>query len=161
MGIRVIGVEINSNRINLAKKIGVDEVINITKEDCIKNLKDLTNGEGPSKIIETSGNPDAQRDATEAASIQGDIVLIGLSGTVGPAGKFKSNIDPHTIISKELRLAGSYVMPINYYYEMVEFIKTKKINFDQIVTHRFPLEKAKEAFKIFDNGDTGKIIFEL
>ena len=161
MCIKVIGVEMNPERIDLAKKIGADEVINASKEDPVKILKCLNNGEGPKKILEASGNPDAQKNSAEAAALKGDIVMVGLSGAIGPAGKFKTNIDPHTIIAKELRLMGSYVMPINYYFELVEFIEAKKIKFDKLVTHRFSLEKAGEAFEIFDKGSTGKIIFEF
>jgi threonine dehydrogenase-like Zn-dependent dehydrogenase len=31
---------------------------------------------------------------------------------------------------------------------------------EKIITHRFPLEKAKEAFDVFKTGQTGKVILE-
>jgi len=161
MGTRIIGLEIDEKRIALAKNIGIEKVINVAKNNCVEELKRLTNRMGPNKIIETSGNLDAQKNAVEAASIQGEIALIGLSGVVGPSAKTSMGVDPAKIIFKELKIMGSFVMPVGYYYELSDFINVNKINFEQIVTHRFPLEKANEALEIFDKGGTGKVIFEF
>ncbi|NQU96401.1 MAG: alcohol dehydrogenase, partial [Chloroflexi bacterium] len=44
--------------------------------------------------------------------------------------------------------------------EMARWILDRKIPLDEIITHRFPLAQADEAFALFDKGRTGKVIFE-
>ena len=40
-------------------------------------------------------------------------------------------------------------------------MRTQRIDFERIITHRFPLSRAKDALELFDRGGTGKIIFEF
>ena len=46
------------------------------------------------------------------------------------------------------------------YFEAVEFLQTHPVPLDEMVTHRFGIEQAVEAFTLFDEGETGKVIFE-
>jgi propanol-preferring alcohol dehydrogenase len=43
---------------------------------------------------------------------------------------------------------------------MVDFILEHKLPLGRMVTHRFPIEAAAEAFRVFDQGQTGKVILE-
>ena len=46
------------------------------------------------------------------------------------------------------------------YFAAVEFMLKKPVALDKIVTHRFKIEEAVEAFSLFDTGQTGKVVFE-
>lgn len=159
MGARVIGIEIDSRRIELARRIGMSEVLDVDSDDCVERLREMTAGEGPNKIIETSGSVDAQRDAAEAAAIRGRIVLVGVSGPF--YAPIETHMRPRSIIVKELQVLGSYMYNISDFFAVAELIRRQRIDFDPIITHRFPLAKAEEALKLFDQGGTGKIIFEF
>lgn len=45
-------------------------------------------------------------------------------------------------------------------FDAVAFLQSHPVPLDEIVPHRFSIEQAKEAFEIFDSGETGKVIFE-
>ena len=55
---------------------------------------------------------------------------------------------------------GSFVIPLGMAYEMVSFVDARKVSFEGTVTHRFSIEDAPEAYKTFDEGETGKVVFE-
>ena len=59
-----------------------------------------------------------------------------------------------------MTLIGSFVLPIQMYFDMVRFVRDRKVPLDAMITHRFPLEKAPEAFTLFDSGKTGKVVLE-
>jgi len=50
---------------------------------------------------------------------------------------------------------------IRTYPEMVNFIIKNKVPIEKIVSHKFKLENAREAFDLFDTGETGKIVFSF
>ena len=158
-GCRIIGVEKDPYRIDLARTIGLEEIVDLNNQDCVQTLKELTGGEGPNKFVETSGSVDAQKDATDAACTHGEIVLVGVSGPY--YAPIQTKILPRNIIVKELTITGSYIFNIGDYFELAAYMVRHRVNFDSIITHRFPLEKAEEALKLFDQGGTGKIIFEF
>jgi len=51
-------------------------------------------------------------------------------------------------------------MPIYMYHDLAQFILDHDLPLDRMVTHRFPLEQAPEAFALFDQGATGKVVLE-
>ena len=47
------------------------------------------------------------------------------------------------------------------YFAAIEFLRNHPVSLDKVVTHRFKIEQAVEAFSLFDTGETGKVIFAL
>ena len=123
-----------------------------------KALAGSNRRKGPDRIIETSGAAGAQRDAVEAACPQAEVVLVGVSERQAD-GRYRNEMNPLSIIAKQLHLKGSYVMPYTDYPGLVSLIQTGKVNFSRIVSHRIPFDQAIEAFRLFDQGQTGKVIF--
>ena len=64
------------------------------------------------------------------------------------------------IVGKQLTIMGSFVMPIHMYGDLTRFMLTHDLHFEPMVTHRFKLEDAAEAFHLFDSGECGKVVFE-
>ena len=56
-------------------------------------------------------------------------------------------------------LVGSNMFTEPQYYELVRFMARRKLHFSDLVTHRFPLERAQEAFDTFATRETGKVVF--
>jgi propanol-preferring alcohol dehydrogenase len=51
-------------------------------------------------------------------------------------------------------------MPTHMYWDIVRFLVDREISLERMVTHRFPIQHADEAFKLFAKRKTGKVIFE-
>jgi 2-desacetyl-2-hydroxyethyl bacteriochlorophyllide A dehydrogenase len=162
MGATVIGVERNEYRLDFAKKIGADYVINSDKEDIYDSIMKITFNHGADKSIETTGATPLRKMMVKASAVHGTIVMLGFNdGCKDPNDECLAMFDSRYVLRNELTIRGSYVMPIGMYDELVRFLIHKKVKLNQIVTHRFPLDKMQEAIDLFYTGNCGKIIIEV
>jgi propanol-preferring alcohol dehydrogenase len=159
MGARVIGVDSIKIRLDLAKELGADEVINYKENDVVTALKDMTGGAGPDRLYETSGAIQAQMNLIMAAATQGVMVCVGFGGHLGDQGDAKVSLYP--IIGKELTIRGSSIMARYHHYEIIDFIRAKNLDLEKMITHRFKFDQIIEAMELFATGNTGKVIIEV
>ena len=159
MGARVIGVDGIKVRLDLAKELGADEVINFREADVVKTLRDMTGGAGPDRLYETSGAIRAQNSLIMAAATQGVMVCVGFPGHLGDQGDARVSLYP--IIGKELTIRGSSIMARQNHYEILDFIKAKNIDLEKMITHRFKFDQIIEAMRLFETGETGKVVIDI
>jgi len=154
LGARVIGVDVTDERLALAKKLGADEVVNPSKVELVKAIRDLTGGLGADAAFETSGSAAAHQGVIDVLRYGGRASFVGI-GAQGPTVNLTS------IIGKELTLMGSFVMPIHYYWDLAEFMIQHGLSakYQQMITHRYAITEAPEAFQVADDGKAGKIVF--
>ena len=153
MGYRGIGVDTHPYRVDLARKIGKGLVINAEDDDPVAAINDLTGGKGARGVLECSGNPLARRQAATVAGRGATAVYVG-------GGHPDLAVDVGDVIGKDLVLRGNSVFSMASYFAEVEFLLNNPVPLAEIVTHRFKIEQAAEAFSLFDTGQTGKVIFE-
>lgn len=153
MGGKVIGVDIIDKRTELAMQVGADAVVNAQNEDPVKAIRKFTDGKGAKLAFEASGSTKGRTDIVSCLHRGGKAVFVG-------AGSSEKVINPAQIIGSQLTLMGSFVLPLYLTWEMVNFVDAQKVSFEGTVTHRFSIEEAPEAYRIFDGGETGKVVFQ-
>ena len=153
MGARVIGIDPIPERRALALDLGANEAIDPGEGAVLERIRDLTRGEGADCAFETSGSAAGQNGAVECLRLGGRAVFVGF-------GARDKTLNSRQFIGRQLTLMGSFVLPIHRYYDMLDLILTHKLPLDEMVTHRFSIEQAPEAFALFDQGHTGKVILE-
>jgi threonine dehydrogenase-like Zn-dependent dehydrogenase len=152
MGARVIAVDISKERRQLAKEFGADEVIDPTAVDPVAALKDLTKGEGVETAMDCSGNPEARVAAVRSAATWGRVCFVGEGNTT----TFDISQD---MIRRQLTIHASWTFSTVGQDECARFIASRKIPLRRLLTHRFNLEQADEAYRLFDTQTTGKGVF--
>ena len=154
MGARTIGVDIVDERLELSDKLGADAVVNSSKNDLVAAIRDLTGGAGADAALETSGSQAAHQEVIQVLRQNGRGVFVGF-------GSREPSVNLTSIIVKQLSLMGSFVMPIHYYWDLVNFMLEYDLpaSFQQMTTHRFRITEAAEAFDVADSGKAGKVIF--
>ena len=128
-------------------------LVNAAKTDPVKAILDATDGEGANGVLECSGNATARTQTAMASAWHGCVVIVG-------AGDVKVSIDTDQFLKKELVVRGNLVCSMTQYYQAVDFLKTHPVRLDDMITHRFRITEAPEAFAVFDSGKTGKVMFE-
>jgi threonine dehydrogenase-like Zn-dependent dehydrogenase len=151
-GARVIAVDVLDSRLKLAREFGADEVIDSSEEDPVERLRDLTRGVGVDVAIDCSGAPPAQNAALDAARKMGSVAFVGES--------FSTTINPsEQMIRKVLHVIGAWYFPLGEFPEIARFVVDRGVPVEKLITHRFSLDDAPEAFRMFDERKTEKAVF--
>jgi len=152
---KTIGVEMNDMRIDLAKKLGLCDYVLKPGADALQQILDVTNGAGVEKSIDASANDAGRALAIRAARPWGKIAFVGEGGTC--------SFDPSPdIIHGQKTIYGSWVTSLWKMEELVERLARWNIHPDELVTHKFTLEQAGEAYALMASGNCGKVavVFE-
>ncbi|NQX60740.1 zinc-dependent alcohol dehydrogenase [Paenibacillus qinlingensis] len=150
-GAQVIAVEMNEYRIELARKLGVDHIIDPRDEDAISKIKALTGGNGPHYGLDCSGVVSAHRLLIDAVRRKGKVAFVGECHKETP---IRISDD---MLRKGIHLIGSWHYNLNEFNKIMEIIKTSTVT-DDLITHTFPLSHIQEAFEVSASGRSGKII---
>jgi propanol-preferring alcohol dehydrogenase len=151
LGARTIGIEVVPERLELARQMGADDVVDAHSVDPVEAVLDLTGGRGATKAIESSGSAAARSQIVDVLGHGGIGVYVGL-------GNHPPTVDPARLIEMERVLMGSYVMPVTMYDAFVRFLVQRDVHPEQIVTHRFTITRGVEAIELFDTRRTGKVV---
>ena len=149
MGARVIAVDIVPERLMLAERIGADHVINGREVDPVEAIVELTGGRGVSAGLETSGNELARSQVLESLSIFGRAAYVG----VGRPATIDISFD---VIRKSATIFGSWTFTRPEMIEIARFMVEMEVPLGDIVTHRYPLDQAPQAYQEFAAVTTGK-----
>jgi len=129
---KVIATDIDDYRLNKAKEFGADEVIDVSKEKV--NVK-------AERIIVCTGAYQAVKQAFECIDRKGIILFFAV-----PEKNIEvPNVD---LWRNELTITSSYGAASVDLKESLDLIKNKKVNVKDMITHKLPLEKIQEGFKL-------------
>lgn len=134
--------DLTNERLAFAKENGADYIINPSEVDVVERINEITNGEGANIVIDAVGMPQTFELSVEVASPAGNVVTLGFNAT-------PSAIALMPITKKELTITGSRLQT-NQFGKVVELINTKKLTHNGLVTHRFHIDDAKEAFDFIE-----------
>jgi len=151
-GARVIAIDLMQSRLDLAGTLGADSTINSSEGDALAQILELTGGRGVHSAIDCSGSPIGQNLCLDAAAKLGAVAFVGESRA--------TEINPSDqIIRKLLTVVGGWYFPLGEWAEIVRLVTEQNLPVEQLVTHRFPLSDAAEAFRAFDQRETEKAVF--
>jgi len=143
--------DMNSYRLDLAKKIGVTEAVNITKENLIDVMKKLGMKEGFDVGLEMSGNPKALNGMIDVMSHGAKIALLGIL----PSG---SGVDWEKVVFNGLVLKGIYGREMFETWYKMQVMVQSGLDISPVITHHFPIDQYQEAFELMKSGNSGKVI---
>jgi len=151
LGARVIAVDPIEFRRTLARKLGAAETVDPAKGDVAAQVRDLTKGYGLDRALECSGNAGALYAALDLVRHFGHVAMIGENreAKINPSNHF---------CRKEITLSGSTCFPLGEYAEIVRLFDAG-LRAAEMITHRFTIDQAAEAYQTFAGGQTGKVIF--
>lgn len=150
---KVIAIEINEYRRNIAKKIGAHVVINPLEEDVIKRVLEETGGLGVDVVGEFSGNKGAVEQAFKYVKKGGAMSILGI-----PHKPIQIDL-ANDVVFKGLSIYGVTGRRIyDTWYQVKELVESGKLHLGDIITHQFKLKDINEAAEIMNSGNCGKII---
>lgn len=151
LGAEVIGIDPIAFRREHAQTLGAARVVDPASTDVTAAL--TQDHGGPDMVLECSGSAAALRQALDAVRPKGAVSIVGENpeAVISPSGHFNR---------KEVTLCGSTCFPAGDYEDILRAIE-RGLDPARLITHRFSLEEAAEAYAAFDRGETGKVVFLL
>lgn len=151
-GARVIAIGRAGGRLELAETLGADAVVDAESPDVVNQLRAATRGAGVDMAIECSGNPVAQNAALDATRALGSVAFVGesRSTTINPSDQF---------LRKMLTVIGGWYFATWEFPKITRFIEDHDLPVARLISHRFELSDAAEAFALFDARQTNKVVF--
>ncbi|MHA1651712.1 MAG: zinc-binding dehydrogenase [Candidatus Helarchaeota archaeon] len=144
-GAKIIQVDIKQDRLDLAKKLGADIVLNAKDEqDIIQAVKDHTDeGRGADIAVEAIGYPETWETTIKMARKGGLVNLFG-----GPPPTSSISINTSLLHYNELTIIGVFHTTPRYVQAAINLLANRKINTDIFITEHLKLD---ELDKILDN----------
>lgn len=149
----VIGMEQDKKRFEIAKEFGADHIININEVNPLDAVKKMTDGLGADIVVETANSDKATTLAIELAAPRGRVVLFGLYP--------EATISPVHLLRNGLTVIGDVALVPRQFRRAANWVRTGKIRTGPMITRRFALDDAKEAFESVRKGETVKVLFEI
>jgi len=149
---KIIGVDINEGKIELATKFGMTDFVNPKNvEDVVEALVDMSDG-GLDYTFECIGNTDTMRQALECCHRGwGQSIIVG----VAAAGK-EISTRPFQLVTGRVWKGTAFggTKGRTQVPKIVDWYMDGKINIDDLITHRYSLEDINKAFDVMHHGES-------
>jgi alcohol dehydrogenase len=138
---QIIMIDLDDNRLQIAKRFGATATINSSDGKAIEKVKKLTDDRGVDTAIEAVGVPASFLLCEEIISPGGVIANIGVHGVKVPL-HLERLWDRN--ISITTRLVDTVTTPM-----LLKTVRSKKVDPTQLITHHFKLDQILEAYETF------------
>lgn len=133
----VSGLSRDGKRLEVAKKLGADYVIDVEKEDLVSRVKDITGGEGVNVVVNvTGGGKTTVAESIEVAGQRCNIVL---------AAPGDETINVNSLGRRRIALIRANGHGYNAVELAIQFIASGDYPMEEISTHTYPMSRAAEA----------------
>lgn len=150
---KIIMIDINDNRLEMAKQFGVDITINSSKEDPIEAVKSLTNGKGADKVISATPANATQTQSIHMVRKGGLVVFFG--GV--PKGSM-TELDCNLIHYNNIWIKGHFGASYSQSKRAFQLAVSPNFPTEKFVTHILPLEQINEGIKLTRTGEAIKVV---
>lgn len=154
----IIAVDVNDDRLTLARELGATHSVNSRTEDIPSRLLEITAGAGVDAALDTTGRPDVLRTAVDALAVRGTAALVGASRP-GTEVRFEIGESLNRGWGFKTIIQGSSV-PQVFIPALIRLWKLGRFPFDRLIEH-YELGQINQAFADSASGRTVKpvIIF--
>ena len=150
----VIGLDVTPERLQAAKDLGAVHHAIPFGDDALAQIHALTDGLGCEKSLDCSGNGAARSLALSATRRWGRVAFVGEGNRV--------DFDvSHALIHKQISIHGSWVTSTKHMEDLAGNLVRWNLRPEKIVTHRFTLDQAAEAYRTMDEGRCGKVVIVM
>ena len=136
---KVIVCDLEDIRLNKAKELGADYVVNGRNEDSVARIKELTDGVGPDIVFETAGSKFTIAQTAHVARRGGLIVLVGMSAEEEITFNFGQ------VMAKELQIKSLFRY-VNMFPKSVATVASGLAPIQKVATNEYTLDQIQQAF---------------
>jgi len=150
---KVVITDINPYRLQLAERMGVQYVVDVSKTSLRDVMGDIGMSEGFDVGLEMSGAAPAMRQMLERMNNGGKLALLGIAPT-------EFAVDWNTVIFNMLEIKGIYGREMfETWYKMIALVQSG-LDISGLITHRISIEDYRDGFAAMTSGQSGKVVMD-
>lgn len=154
---RIFVIDNVESRINMARKMSIDGVINASTDDPVSEVMKLTDKKGADVVIITA----------PSAKVQGEsLSMVKKSGVINLFASLSKD-EPNILINSRLihynQISVTGASDSSPYHQKIalDLISLGKINHESIITHRFPLQELYKGFETMNGKECLKVVIDI
>jgi len=140
------------DRLDEARKIGVDTTINSAEESLSSRIRELSDGRGADVVVEAVGRQETWESAPALARKGGTVLLFG-----GCPSGTSTRFEAEKIHYGELHIQGSFHHTPSSVERAFRLITSGRVLIKPLISHEMPLENAREALELMGSGKALKV----
>lgn len=147
---KIIAVDIDDNKLELAKTFGATHTVNSLEVDAVEAIRELTGGNGVDVAIEAIGLPQTYEQAFYARDLAGTVVLVGV-----PNPEMKIELPYIEMFGRGGALKSSWYgdcLPSRDFPMLIDLYLQGRLNLDGFVSETIDLDSVEEAFHKMEGG---------
>ncbi|GAA2176318.1 S-(hydroxymethyl)mycothiol dehydrogenase [Arthrobacter parietis] len=156
---RIIAVDIDNRKLELAKGLGATDLVNSKETDPVEEIRRLTGGNGANVVIDAVGRPETYKQAFYARDLAGTVVLVGV-----PTPDMTLELPLLDVFGRGGALKSSWYgdcLPSRDFPMLVDHYRQGNLDLDAFVTERIALDQVEEAFTKMHDGVVLRSVVEL
>lgn len=139
-GATVIAVDLDDEKLEIARRMGAHHTVNSANEDLHARLAEITGGDGPDVVIEAVGSPFTQKSAISEVAFTGRVVFIGYA-------KAETDFITKYFVQKELDIRGSRNAMPSDFRAVIHFMQNNEFPKEELISVVAAPETAVDAMK--------------
>jgi len=153
-GARVIAVDSHPWRLEKARQLGADFIIDPTDNNALEEILDITEGIGVDAAVDCSGAVAAHRLCIDAVRRRGQVAFVGECGDETP---LRISQD---MIRKGIALHGSWHYNLRDVPKLMQVVRDHADKVDLLISHRFAIDDVERAWELQTTGECAKVILQ-
>jgi len=150
---RVFATDVAPYRLDVARRMQADAVIDVSRESFVDRVMQLTGGQGLDGVLEMSGNPQAMRDGLAVLRNGGRLSLLGL-----PKEPFDLDWN-RLVIFKGITIHGIIGRRMyETWHQMDNLLGSGRLDIRPAITHVMPMQEFDAAIALLRSGKAGKVV---
>lgn len=150
---KIIATEINDYRIQLARKVGADIVLNPKETEVVEKIMETTDGLGVDVVLEMSGSPAAIQQGFNSLRPGGRFSILGI-----PDKPMQIDLGKDIIFKYATVQGINGRLMFSTWYKTSRFLSSGRLDLEPIITHRFRLEEFEKGMELMRSGNCCKIL---
>ncbi|MGW4651405.1 S-(hydroxymethyl)mycothiol dehydrogenase [Kitasatospora sp. NPDC004289] len=148
---RIIAVDIDDRKLELAKGLGATHTVNSRSTDAVEAIRELTGGFGADVVIDAVGRPETYKQAFYARDLAGTVVLVGV-----PTPEMQLELPLLDVFGRGGALKSSWYgdcLPERDFPLLVDLYLQGRLDLDAFVSETIPLDGVEGAFDRMHRGE--------
>jgi 2-desacetyl-2-hydroxyethyl bacteriochlorophyllide A dehydrogenase len=153
----LIAYGIRDEELDVARRMGATDTVNVVDHDPEEATRELL-GEGLDMVVEVAGSVKAVETSLNVVRHGGRVSLLGVAGK-----RARLEIPSDHFVIKDAFVVGGFSYTTATWSKVLRLVNNRLVDFDPIVTHRYPARDFAKAYELMDNrGDelVAKVLLE-